>query len=165
MQRHAWNSISGLHVPVCLFQCYKHGLLKTVPVWDIFTLFVIILIENNTLGVFPVLNGHKVWYEAGNAALHDGIVSQNDVFREASDTVRLVDHWNQVSQLISSAERERECLWLIVPDFPLDNNVLRLLLYPCQVSCPQSSSSSTIETKSSLKLWVLLHFTLTKHRR
>ena len=29
MQRHAWNSISGLHVPVCLFQCYKHGTWST----------------------------------------------------------------------------------------------------------------------------------------
>ena len=143
MQRHAWNSISGLHVPVCLFQCYKYGLLKMVPVWDIFTLFVIILIENNTLGVFPVLNGHKVWYEAGNAALHDGIISQNDVFWRASDTVRLVDHWNQASQLMFSAERKKECLWLIVPDFPLDNNVLRLLLYPCQVCwrCPHHQQS------------------------
>ena len=108
---------------------------------------VIILIENNTLGIFPVLNGHKVWHEAGNTALHDGIVSQNDVFWRASDTVRLVDHWNQVSQLISSAERERECLWLIVPDFPLDNCAAVKPLYPSQVSCPnhQQSKQSHLE--------------------
>ena len=94
MQRHAWNSISGLPVPVCPLQCFKHGVLNgSGKRWDGFTLLVIIIsIENDTLGIFPVLNRHKVGYETGNATLHDGIVSQNDVLWRASDIVRLVDH-------------------------------------------------------------------------
>ena len=57
-----------------------------------FTLVVNISIEDYTLGIFPVLDGHKVRHKAWNAALHDGIVSQNDVFWRASDIVRLMNH-------------------------------------------------------------------------
>ena len=65
MQRHAWNSISGLHVPVCLFQWLKLALLNgTTGKIRFLFVFTLISIGISDKGLFwgrwplTALNGH-----------------------------------------------------------------------------------------------------------